>query len=187
MELDQIIASIHPIPEYSREKIKHASEEENYGKGHLLLRADKAENNIYFIKKGVVRAYYEHEEGEITFWFGTEGQPVLSMKSYVEGLKSYENIELLEDSTMYKINIKTLRSLFETDIHIANWGRKLAEKELLKIEKRLIFRELLPAKQRYDELMKNQAELIQRIPLKLIASYLGMTPVSLSRIRKQRR
>ena len=69
-------------------------------------------------------------------------------------------------------------------IHIANWGRKLAEKELLKIESRIISSEMMSAKERYDELIKNSPSLIQRVPLKHIASYLGITQVSLSRIRK---
>src|SRR5690606_25504806 len=107
-------------------------------------------------------------------------------KSYVERSKGYENVELLEDCELYELKIDHLNSLYNQDIHIANWGRRLAEKELLKIESRIVSTELLSAKERYDRLMSNSPSLIQRVPLKYIASYLGITPVSLSRIRKEK-
>lgn len=152
----------------------------------ILLKANRVEQAVYFIKKGIVRAYSEHGSGEITFWFGEEGETVLSMKSYVEQQASYEHIELLEDCELYKIHNSELTKLYHEDIEIANWGRKFAEKELLKIERRMISRELLSAKQRYEQLLELQSTLLQRVPLKYIASYLGITQVSLSRIRGQR-
>lgn len=108
------------------------------------------------------------------------------MRSYVEKKKGYENIELLEDCELYKLKIDNLIELYLKDIHIANWGRKLAETELLKLESRVISSEFSPARERYDELMNSFPTLIQRVPLKYIASYLGITQVSLSRIRKQK-
>ena len=186
MNIEEIIDSIHPISDLSKKKLIEHIEEVNMNKACILLKAGRQESNIYFIKKGVVRGYFDHENGEITFWFGEEGETILSMRSYVENKISYENIELLENCELYKIRTDKLQKLYEEDVHIANWGRKLAEKELLKVESRLISREFLSAKQRYDELIKNQPSLIQRIPLKYIASYLGITPVSLSRIRKEK-
>lgn len=100
--------------------------------------------------------------------------------------KGYENIELLEDCELYKLKIDNLIELYLKDIHIANWGRKLAETELLKLESRMISSEFSPSKERYDELMNSFPSPIQRVPLKYIASYLGITQVSLSRIRKQK-
>jgi len=78
-----------------------------------------------------------------------------------------------------------LRTLFEEDIHIANWGRKFAEQELIKVEERLIFRQCRTAMERYKELIATDPELLQRVQLGHIASYLGMTQVSLSRIRAE--
>ena len=105
------------------------------------------------------------------------------MKSYVDSHQNYENIHLLEDSILYRLEISALRELFETDIHIANWGRKLAEKELVKTEELFISRQFRTASQRYLELLKEQPEILQRVQLGYIASYLGITQVSLSRIR----
>lgn len=185
MNIDQILDQIHLLPEASKEMLKECIVEVRHSKEHILMRADKVETSIYFIKKGIVRAYAIPVDSEITFWFGEEGQPILSMRSYVESKKGYENIELLEDCELYELKIDALNNLYNQDIHIANWGRRLAEIELLKIESRLISTELRSAKERYDELIANSSSLIQRVPLKHIASYLGITPVSLSRIRKK--
>lgn len=184
MEIDQILNDIYPIPDATRIKLKSQMEELSLPKNTILMRANRVEDSVYFVKRGIVRAYSDHENGEITFWFGEEGETVLSMRSYVEDQKSYESIELLEDCELYKIGVQQLRQLYREDIQVANWGRKLAEKELLKIESRMISRELLSATQRYADLIAHRPSLLLRVPLKYLASYLGVTQVSLSRIRK---
>ncbi|WP_316817549.1 Crp/Fnr family transcriptional regulator [Pedobacter nyackensis] len=186
MEISQLLNEIYPLPPASITEICKYIKEVSYEKGDIILRADKVETKTFFIKKGIVRAFATPVENDITFWFGEEGETILSMRSYVEHKKGYENVELLENCDLYELDNGHLQELFNKDIHIANWGRKLAETELLKIEKRLISRELQSAKQRYDELMNNRASLLQRVPLKFIASYLGITQVSLSRIRKEK-
>jgi len=75
--------------------------------------------------------------------------------------------------------------LYNSDIQVANWGRKFAEQELVKIEERFISRQCKTAVERYRELIGNDPDLLQRVQLIHIASYLGITPVSLSRIRAE--
>jgi CRP-like cAMP-binding protein len=89
----------------------------------------------------------------------------------------------MEDSKLFMLKRQDLESLFKEDIHIANWGRKFAEMEFLHTEERLIPMLFTTASQRYETLLKNNPDLLQRIPLECLASYLGITPVSLSRIR----
>lgn len=185
MNIDQIIDQIYPLPESSKIKLKAYISEVNYSKSHLLLKSDKVEPNIYFVKKGIVRAYVNQADHEITFWFGKEGEGIISMKSYVENKKGYENIELLENCELYALKTIDLQRLFQEDIHIANWGRTFAEKELIKTEERLISRQFKTAAERYKELLKYSPDLIQRVQLGQIASYLGITQVSLSRIRAE--
>jgi len=183
MEIENILDTVYKLPEHSKQSIIESITEVEYSKGYRLLNADRVERNIYFVRKGIVRAYINTEDDEITFWFGKEGDTVVSMRSYVANQKGYENIELLEDCILYKLNVDALNSLFTEDIHIANWGRKFAEQELLKTEERLIARQFGTASERYSELIKNNPELLQRVQLSHIASYLGITQVSLSRIR----
>lgn len=185
MDIDRIIENIHILPETSITKLKESISDVCYSKGHILLRAEKIESDIYFIKKGIVRAYADFPDKEITFWFGKEGDTAISMRSYVENKKGYENIELLEDCELYKLNTEKLKKLFAEDIHIANWGRKFAERELIKTESLFISRQFGTASERYKELVKDNPDLILRVQLGYIASYLGITQVSLSRIRSE--
>lgn len=187
MDIRHIINNICPLPARAVLKLKAICTEVSFAKGHILMHANKVEPHIYFIKKGIARAYAYKEATEITFWFGIEGETILSMKSYIENNKGYENIELLEDCTLYAFHGNDLQKLYETDIEIANWGRKFAEKELVKTEQRLINREFKTASERYQQLLTDYPHLIQRVALGHIASYLGITQVSLSRIRAEKK
>ncbi|QXP61575.1 Crp/Fnr family transcriptional regulator [Olleya sp. HaHaR_3_96] len=183
MELNQIIDTIYPLSATSQHKIKKYITETKLPKGHLLFKANTVETSIYFIKKGIARAYAYSEENQITFWLGKEGDPIVSMQSYVTNQKGYEDVELLEDCELYELKIDQLQKLFLEDIQIANWGRKFAEFELIKSEERLIALQFNTATQRYLALLKNHPSIIQRVQLSHVASYLGITQVSLSRIR----
>ncbi|MBE8728295.1 Crp/Fnr family transcriptional regulator [Flavobacterium hungaricum] len=184
MNISNILNAIHQLPEQSQLALLHTITEITFPKGHILLKANKVESNIYFIKKGLVRAYVERDN-EVTFWFGKEGETIISMKSYVEEQPGYETIELLEDCELYELKTVHLKKLFNEDVNIANWGRKFAEKELIKTEERLISKQFKNASERYLDLMKDHPELLQRVQLGHIASYLGITQVSLSRIRAE--
>ena len=146
------------MPEASADKVvKHLSKV-TYPKGYHILEAGKTETNIFFIEKGIARAYIPVDGKEVT-------------------------MELMENSVLYLLKRKDLHELFKEDIHIANWGRKFAESEFLQTEERLISLLFTTASERYMKLIQNNPELLQRIPLECLASYLGITPVSLSRIR----
>ena len=183
MELDQIIDNIYPLTVKSKDLIKASIIEAKFTKGHILFKANKIEKSIYFIKKGIARAYAYSDDNQITFWFGKEGDPIVSMQSYVNNKKGYEDVELLEDCELYELKTEQLQKLFLEDIHIANWGRKFAELEIIKSEKRLISLQFENATQRYLALLNNYPSLLQRVQLSHIASYLGITQISLSRIR----
>lgn len=185
MEITSLIDSIYPISPESKQLLHSKFQEKQFPKKHILLEANKVEQNLYFIKKGIVRAFFDSPEMDISFWFGVEGDPILSMQSYISNKKSYESIELIEDSILFEIKISDLQHLYSTNIEIANWGRKLAERELIKTEKLFLSRQFKSATDRYAELLRENPEIIQRVPLKIIASYLGITQVSLSRIRSE--
>ncbi|GAA0876038.1 Crp/Fnr family transcriptional regulator [Wandonia haliotis] len=183
MNIDQILDKTHPINSSSKIKLCECFEEVILPKNKLIIRSDKVEKNIYFIKKGIARTFSNFDDSEVTIAFGEEGDTIISLKSYILNQKGYENIELLEECELYKISATKLHYLFSTDIDIANWGRKFAEQELIKAEQRFISNQLGTATERYLELIKKHPTLLQRVSLGLIASYLGITQVSLSRIR----
>jgi CRP-like cAMP-binding protein len=185
MDIDNILDTIYSLPELSKALLKEKIYENAFPKGHVLFKVNRIDPKVYFIKKGIVRAYANQSDEEITFWFGKEGDAVISMRNYVEDQKGYETIELLEPCDLYEIHTEDLRKLYNSDIQIANWGRKFAEQELIKIEERLISRQCKTALERYKDLINNDPTLLQRVQLVYIASYLGITPVSLSRIRSE--
>lgn len=185
MDIDTIIDQILILPPSSKEKLKLHITEISYPKYFCLMEADKVIPYTYFIKKGIVRAYASTEENDITFWFGSEGETAISMKSFVENKPGYESIELLEDCEFYRMETDNLRALFNEDIHIANWGRRFAERELIKTEELIISRQFKTASERYKDLMRDKPNLLKRVQLGHIASYLGITQVSLSRIRAE--
>ncbi|MFT3737398.1 MAG: Crp/Fnr family transcriptional regulator [Breznakibacter sp.] len=183
MDINLILDQIYMLPPASKQMLRENVTEIVLPKGHVLLKADKIETSIYFIKRGIVRAYSNSTDNEITFWFGKEGDTVISMKSYVTGQRGYENVELLENCQLYQLGTTELQRFFASDIHIANWGRKFAEQELIKTEERFISRQFRTATERYNDLLRDNPDLVQRVQLGHIASYLGITQVSLSRIR----
>ncbi len=183
MEIDEILERFHPLPPHSREALKAHISETSVPKGHTLIRAGRVEKTLYFIRSGIVRAYSDADRGDVTFWFGKEGDVVISMKSYVSGQPGYEHVETLEPCDLYQMKAQGLETLFESDIHVANWGRKLIGQELIKTEERLISMQFKNAQERYLDLMQAAPDLLQRVQLCHIASYLGITQVSLSRIR----
>src|SRR5688572_19397839 len=111
MDINQIIDNIYSIPETARKKLKENIVKVSLPKGYLLLKAEKVETSVYFIKKGIARAYTFQDDNEITFWLGKEGDTIISMRSYVENKKGYENIELLEECDLYELKTTNLQKL----------------------------------------------------------------------------
>lgn len=187
MNIDVLLNEIYPLQNEALQLLNQYINEVQLPKGTILISSAQTEPYVYFIKKGIVRAFVSTAENDITFWFGTEGETVVSMKSYVAHQKGYETIELLEDCELYKIKYTDLLALYQNHLPIANWGRVFAEKELLKTEERLISRQFKTASERYQELIAHNPDLLKRVQLGHIASYLGITQVSLSRIRADRK
>ena len=184
-ELYTMLQSVYPLPATAAGALAAACSPVEHPKGTLLFRAGRLENAIYFIRQGIVRAYCDQDDHEVTFWFGREGDTVLSYNSYIHDKPGYEFVELLEHAQLFRLSCSRLQELFQSDIHIANWGRKMAERELVKTEERLISRQFRTASERYAELLEESPELLQRVQLGHIASYLGINQVTLSRIRAQ--
>lgn len=188
-EIDLISAKINhifPLQKTELDLLLNTMERLPYPKNHQVISADKVEHYLYFIAKGIARAYCHGESQQVTFWFGQETDIILSYHSYINEQPGYENIELLEDSILYRLANHQLQELYQKHINLANWGRKMVEQELIKTEERLINRQFRSASERYRELLDQSPNLLKRVPLKHIASYLGVTQVTLSRIRAER-
>lgn len=185
MEFVKAIQQIHVLPEKELEKLSLITEQITIKKNNILVNKDRISRYIYFLKEGICRIYYPKGEKEAVLDFCFPGDSILSLKSYVHNTVGYEIVDTLEDCILYRIPISRLQQLYNSSLAIANWGRKLAELETLKIEQRLMQTLFKTAAERYMDLITKEANVVQRIKLGYIASYLGVTQVTLSRIRAE--
>lgn len=149
----------------------------------LLIQDTRVERSAYLLYVGIARAYINTAAGEITFGFAREGQIINANAGYFSKTKGYENFHLLEDSQLLKIDLDRMQQLFLVNIEICNWARVITEVEAMAAEERRLDYILLRPEERYLKLLQEDASLLQRVPLKDIATYLGISAVSLSRIR----
>lgn len=187
MEFVKAIQQILVLPAEELEKLVLISEEISVEKNVILIDKDKTSKYIYFLKEGICRIYYPKEEKEAVLGFCFPGDSILSLKSYIHNTPGYEIVDTLEHCVLYRLPISKLQHLYNSSLPIANWGRKLAELETLKIEERLMQTLFKTASERYSQLLTKETNILQRIKLGYIASYLGVTQVTLSRIRAEKR
>lgn len=173
------------LPENIGNKLKSICDEIYYPKGHILFDSNVVERSIFIIKHGLSRAYIKADGKEISIWFGQENDIIISANGYVDGRKGYETMELLEDSVLYKIDYQRLSALYHTDIEISEWARRVIEKEFVRTELHLISILSKSASERYKQFSQENPEILQRVQLRHISSYLGITSEHLSRIRSK--
>lgn len=183
MTLPELLSTVYPLPANSLAKVLALAEYVELPQGTLLFRDDALAHHIYVLQHGLARAYARRADGEVTFWFSEEGAVLVSIRGYTEQAVSYETIELLEDSRLFRLPMRTLQQLYQTDVHLANWGRVMVERVWLQTERQLIARQFRTAAERYADLVQQSPRLLQRVALGHIASYLGITQVTLSRVR----
>ncbi|SFD17806.1 cAMP-binding domain of CRP or a regulatory subunit of cAMP-dependent protein kinases [Flavobacterium phragmitis] len=154
-------------------------------KGEFLLSENQVCNEIVFIKKGILRSFFlNHKGDEITNCFAFENEFMASFASFITEQKAEENIQALIDTELQVLNRKALEKLYQSGFNWQETGRKLTELEFVNLHKRMVSFQKLSGSQRYEELYKNHQKYLQLIPLQYLASYLGITPRHLSRIRK---
>lgn len=154
-------------------------------KGDFFLKQGQIVSSLFVIETGLVRSYYIKDDREIVSWFGFENNISGSVLPLFYMLPSLENIQFLETSTYYYITSKDLNELYEKSHEMNTIGRKMAEEYCTILEDRISSLQTENAEQRYNSLLKNIPDATQRISLGHIASYLGITQETLSRIRKK--
>lgn len=158
-------------------------EEVRFKKREVIVQEGTKNTNLYLIKEGIWRGHYLKDGVDTSIWFASKGEAAFSVWGYVDNSYSQISIEAMSDSIAYCISKAALNELYSTSIGLANLGRRLMEHQLLTTENWLISAGSPRAKERYLTLIKETPELLLHVPLKYIASYLWITPQSLSRIR----
>ncbi len=153
--------------------------------GDYFLQQGKVSNQIAFIKKGLFRLFYLNDGKETTTCFCKENNITCSYQSLLTQQPSDKAIQAIEDSTIIYFSYESLQKFYTKNLFWQQVGRLAAENEFMITESYNRFLNDLSAKERYLHIMKNDAELLQRVPLNYLASYLQITPETLSRIRNK--
>lgn len=186
--MDKIINILNQfatISEDAKNKLTAIVSVREFARGLFILEQDKTCRHLYFLKSGFVRSFYYQNGKEITSWFAFENEPVTSMYSFISQKPSFETIEVLEDSTLYAITYENLQILFKKYAEFNLIGRLLIEKYYIELEERTMSFQFRSAIERYQQIIDYQPQLLQKASLGMIASYLGISQETLSRIRNK--
>ncbi|UZT97950.1 Crp/Fnr family transcriptional regulator [Chryseobacterium fluminis] len=158
---------------------------QDFPKRHIMLRTGQVENYLSFIEVGIVRFYIPKADNDLTFSFSFNNNFVSGYTSFLTRRPSTYCIETLTKTTLWQLTYADLQEIY-TETEIGNAiGRKASEELFLKKSKRELSLLNETAEERYLNLLTEQPELIKKIPLKYISSYIGITPQALSRIRRR--
>jgi CRP-like cAMP-binding protein len=184
-ELFDHITHYHPLGADAREALHDCFEMITLSKNEHLLSEGQVCRHLYFLEKGALRGYYNLDGKEITHWFGFEKDFVTSFHSFITQDPAVENIQLLEGSILWSISKETLTELFNRYHEIERLVRIVYEKYYIRLEERFVNAQFKTAAELYENLLAQTPHILERVPLGYIASYLGISSETLSRIRSK--
>lgn len=187
--MQQLIESFGEMAKLSKEAetvFMNAIVKKDFKKKELLQEQGKICNHLYFVEKGVARTFYYKDGREVTYWLAAENDFVGSMASFFSRMPSNKHVETLEDCTLWIFDYDKLEALYEHSKELERMGRLFANYGMTVLENKFDDFHALSAKERYDVLTTKHPQILQRVSLGIIASYLGITQETLSRIRGQK-
>ena len=152
-------------------------------KQEILFQEGNVSNEIYFVTKGCVRLYYNVDEIDKTGFFYTEGQFICAGESFTYEVEAKENYQVLEDTELCVLTRENIESLLKLSPVFEIIARIAVENELLTAQRIIRSFVTQSAEERYKELLVHRGELFLRVPQQYIATFLGVSPETLSRIK----
>lgn len=156
-------------------------------KGKLLLKPGSVADKLYFIVKGVIQGYIKDDGKQITTWINDENEIVGSIRTLGTNNLCKEYLQALEDCELVAIPVDFTEFIFNNFPETNVLGRRLWEYNYQGAEERAYICRISSAEKKYEYFMQTQPNLINRVPLKYIASFLGMTQETLSRVRSRKK
>ena len=187
--MDALLAlchAIHPLSAGLEHALRQQVRRETALARSYLLEPGHTAQRLYFVEQGLVRGFYLKDGREITSWFMQEGHFVISILSFFSRQPSYEYVQPLTDCVLWSLSHEHLQQLYRQFPEFNFIGRVLTEQYYVLSEQRALHLRMLPAAERYQLLLRDFPGIVQRVPLKLLASHLGLTPETLSRLRARR-
>jgi CRP-like cAMP-binding protein len=155
-------------------------------KDFFLVKENTGSDYLYFIEKGIARIYYYKNGKEITEWIAMDEQFFLSITSFFQRTPSHLIIQTIEPSEVYGIHHDDFMRLADKYHDVERLLRKMVTASLILSQIRMDSIQFESAQQRYEKLLQTSPQIVQRVPLTYIASFLGITLETLSRIRSAR-
>ena len=155
-----------------------------FEKKEIIDAPNSISDRLYIINKGTVREYFIDQKGnDISVWFGFENDVAVCFSSFLSGKKGYTGLQALDDCELVSVHRNDLFDLYDEFPDMERLGRIITEQYFVKTEEYHHGFHHLSATERYELLLKNQPEVISRVAISHIASYLGISIETLSRIR----
>ncbi|MDR6341919.1 CRP-like cAMP-binding protein [Filimonas zeae] len=184
--MDQLFAHLKNFYHLSREAqiaLQECFQQITLPRNEFLIREGKTCRHMFFLEQGCLRGYYNLDGKEITHWFGFENDFITSFHSFITHQPAVESIQLMEAGTLWAISKEALTGLYDRHHEIERLVRIVYEKYYIRLEERYVNAQFKTATERYEELLQQSPHIIERVPLGYIASYLGISQETLSRIR----
>jgi CRP-like cAMP-binding protein len=180
-----ILNYFHPVSEGIVKFLKEHAYSVFFNKGELLLEEGQVCEHIYFIRKGAVRGFIRDGKKDITTWITAEGEMVSSILSFERKGSSIENMQAIEDCEVLALTLVDLEKLYEQFPEFNIVGRKLLQQYYSDAEGRAFIARLTKAETKYKQFLTRYSHFANRIPLTYVASFLGITLETLSRVRRK--
>lgn len=174
------------LPGREWEEFSHLFKRQEIPARTILLREGQISKTGYYIEKGCMRSWFNNNGKDITFQFFFEGEAVSSVESFRTGRPSLFTIESIEPSLVHSISKKDFQFITDHSPVIKSEVEAQMFYRLIFYQRLFLSRIKDSPQKRYEELVEQHPEILQRVPQHYIASYLGITPISLSRIRNRR-
>jgi len=184
-ELRKFFDNISPMNDADWDYFSSKLQKERLSKGSTLIKIGEVENHLSFISKGIVRLYIPREDNDLTFGFLFDNEFVTAYDSFLTQSPCDYQIDTLTETTLWKISFQDLQEVYKKTESGNLIGRKMAENMYLIKSRRELSLLSKTSEERYLDLFSERPKLLKLIPLKYIASYIGVTPQALSRIRKR--
>lgn len=185
--ISDYFAQFVPLPPDVREAVQAAFVRHTYRRGDYLVRAGEVANYLYVIEMGALRVYTTVGAADSTLYLGVEGDLVVALPSFLQRTPSADAVHCLDETVLYAIHYDRLQRLYDQFPVIDRVGRLLIERYALQLRDHGFSLRFQSTEQRYETLLKQRPELVQRVPLTYIASFLGMTAQALSMVRAKRK
>lgn len=185
-QLINTLRAITPLSDGLTDFLIQSLKVKELNKKDHLLKAGMQSNEVYYIKSGLLRCYYDINDVEVSSWFLKEGDVAVSVESFFKKMRGNEYIQALEPTTLYYITRSELERIY-SEFHESNIiSRALTAKYFVLSEQRTYSLHLPHAQDRYDYFVQKEPELLQRVSSKYIASYLKIHPAHFSEIKRKR-